>query len=412
MGEQTSLALRELLPQPGVDLPRFWSEDRAINILAILELDWVNLPSETGAQSIESGMIEELLYHLASYIYTFKKSPYAFEKSQYAFKQSSFAFKRNPGNLMEITLETHFRVLAAALRLYKAQRKPLPQELHLALYESINTHNERYDFYGLEQSDRSIYGLKRINRITQIEVGPANVEFLLTHCQYTLLSIDTTQLPSRLFARKAIVGAKESKNESLSGSILNSNIADLLKRRRERPGWHDVYLSLEDTCWSIFGQDIISQVFSGDSQQDLLNDVILTATLLSSYIKSSLGPGEERFTDFIIPRLWHFAYDENLSHDLCFGVLDIIYRFWLRIDRAARLVCYDEFTKVIRIVLASTFTQNSIIHAKAIELWNYLSFTQTKSLQEKQKDEDDHMIIEAWIKKHPRLSESFDNTIM
>lgn len=382
LSEYTSLAVRRLLFQNG-DRRGTWSETEAIATLAILELDWISLPSETGARGFGRGTTEKLLAQLGA-----------------SLLDVSWGTRTN--NMWKT--ETDLRVLSAALRLYKAYAIPLDHDLHLFIYEDINKLWEKFEFFrDTDQRGR---------------IEAANVKFLLKHCQYTLASIDTTELPSRLIARRAIF--PQDSMHSSPRSDLDSQIADLMSRRRERPKWHDELLSLEDACWSVYGQDIIYHVFPESTRFDeVLSSVSLVSALLRDAIISHLGQGKFKITAhyplYSPPNSPpHTEYGEDTIDDFCFGVLDLMYGFSLRICGDARRTCYGEFLKVIRSVLETTPASNSLLFEKAIELWNHICPSQVKSPEEECKygDTKDRAAIKAWINQRPPQAESFHYSTM
>ena len=105
--------------------------------------------------------------------------------------QASFPNERVANLLIE--MEPHLRLLAATLRLYKYNGACLDNDVHTAVYNGITKFSEVFKGY-------------RNQRHENVRVDDSNVDFLLIHCQYLLLDIDSDEYLNQKIAKRAVDG--------------------------------------------------------------------------------------------------------------------------------------------------------------------------------------------------------------
>jgi hypothetical protein len=136
----------------------------------IFELQRVDLRSELEEQHIDNNLVANVIYEVAT--------------------RTFFPDHRSSNILLD--LETHLRLLASAIRLYKYNGKSLDQQIYEKMHQ------------GITQLSNVLASCKtRTNGERKIEEW--NSSFLIKHCQYLLLSIDGTESLGRAVARRAII---------------------------------------------------------------------------------------------------------------------------------------------------------------------------------------------------------------
>jgi hypothetical protein len=130
----------------------------------------------------------------------------------------------NSGERLLLDLQSHLRLLATSFHLYKTSRGGMNQALYDQVYDRIS--NEFWKVFTWERDRRS----------ENVRVEDYDVEFLIKHCQYLVLSIDESDSLGTKLGKKAVIGF------DLAMAILAKEVQDvrpgasqLLKHKRSRP---------------------------------------------------------------------------------------------------------------------------------------------------------------------------------
>jgi hypothetical protein len=188
-------------------------------------------------------------------------------------------------------------------------------------------------------------------------------------------------------------------------------VAEMVKRQRSRPKWHDEYLALEDICWSIFSGNIRVRHSQdhGDGIQDLVEETYETTCQLRESMEAHLpGPMPPPSKVAKIVRkaagaathavLASGPFEENAEY-LRYGILDLVYQLSFRIRHRSRPKCFAEFLMVIRIVLERSPATSILLHAKATDIWNRILELGNKDSQS-YGEATDREAIQRWIDRH------------
>jgi hypothetical protein len=283
-------------------------------------------------------------------------------------------------------MELHLRLLALALRLYKYGAKSLESTLHVAVYDGITRLGHGFERY----------------RKNRVKVDDWNVAFLLKHCQYIVLSIENSDSFQHKAAKRAIVAFDAGLGSQYHE--LRPALAEIIKRQRSRPDWHDEYMGLEDAVYAMVRADV--RYRNGDNLANVLEVANLATRLLRNSIETQLmyEPKPSRIQTFfrhVIGKLTSQlqesgAYEEH-SNYLGYGVLDLIYHLSFRVPKRFRRNCFEQFLKVVRMSLEQS--QSVSLHLKAQDIWNRISELEEKD-EEIYGDPEDHVAIKFWIIRH------------
>jgi hypothetical protein len=202
-----------------------------------------------------------------------------------------------------------------------------------------------------------------------------NVAFLLKHCQYLVCSIENSDSLPRKAAKRAIVAF----DAGLAGvgqqyQELRPALAEIIKRQRSRPNWHDEYIGLEDALQAVVRADFRSR--NGDTSADILEEANSATSLLRSSIEALLmyGTKPSRLQTFfrhavglLTSQLQESGAYEEHSNYLDYGALDLIYQLSFRLRKSPRRSCFKQFLKVVRMVLERSTSLS--LHLKAQDIW-------------------------------------------
>lgn len=237
-----------------------------------------------------------------------------------------------------------------------------------------------------------------------------NVSFLLKHCRYLVLSIDSTESLGRAVARR-VIGTFDTALAGLGNQYheLRPRVLSILKSQRNRPSWHDLFLLLEHACWPVFANDIHS---SGASIREANAREVLEEAYAAAYI---LRDGME--TLFVQPRhsrgklhqlvkstvgtltslLAQSGPYEEHSEYLHYGILDLLYQLSFRLRKSSRSQCFLDYAAIIRMVLERSSIV--ILHSKASDLWNRIVLFGNQDDQ-LYGDKSDREAIACWLMVH------------
>jgi hypothetical protein len=154
----------------------------------------------------------------------------------------------NSGERLLLDLQSHLRLLAAPFHMYKTSGEGMNQALYDQVYDGIS--NQFWKVFMWERDRRS----------ENVCVEDYDVEFLIKHCQYLLLSIVESDSLGTKLGKKAVIGF------DLAMAILAKEVQDvrpgvsqLLKHKRSRPKWHREFAEIEDTVYMYFATDVYRQ---------------------------------------------------------------------------------------------------------------------------------------------------------
>jgi hypothetical protein len=360
-----------------------WSEETIRTLTAVFELQRVELHSELEDEHIHNRLVAEVIESLTARAY--------------------FHDPRSETLLFE--LEAHLRLLAAALRIYKYHGKSLDHNSHQAVYDGITKLSTVFENHKSRRPDSQ-------------RVDDRNVAFLLKHCQFLLVSIDSRQSLSRELARRAIMAM----DGALAGfgnqyHELRPRLAEIIKRKRIRPSWHGEFMSLEDACWSVFASDIHMRSHERDIIiERFIEEACLTTfslkESLKNYLKSNVKQSKisnllrqsfGRTTDLLQEA---GPYEEHSQYFLL-GLLDLLYQLSFRIRKRAREYCFVDFLKMVRMILEQSPSVSSQVHLKATDLSNRVSLLSEKD-NSIYGEEEDRNAIAKWVKQHEMGAELFE----
>jgi hypothetical protein len=371
--------LSRLIPQPDSTARGFWNDASIRKLTAVFEIQRIDLLSDCPRRLVDINLIAKVIELLAGRKY--------------------FPDLRSWNLLLQ--MEPHLRLLAAALRLYKYHAFSLEESLHKDVYEGItNLWTEFKNHQG--------------RRGENFRVEEWNVLFLVKHCQYLLLSIDSTESLPRKIAKRATIGV-DAAIAGISHSFQNIRpaVVDLIKRQRSRPKWHDEFIQLEDACWTVFASDIQVERLEDRDVIVLIEEAKLTIHIL----RASLDDLQQRrqpsrvknFVRNTVGRVTHELQDsgpyEEHGEYLGYGILDLLYQLSFRIRKRARRKCFDEFVQIIRGLLEQAPSSAKLLQIKATDLWNRISEL-AESDQILYGETEDRQTIASWIRNRANHSES------
>jgi hypothetical protein len=379
--ERCIASLRMLLPQPDSNARGVWSEESIRSLTAVFELQRVEFHSELEEQHIHNSLVAKVIEELAT--------------------RSYFHDPRSDTLLFE--MEAHLRLLAAALRLYKYHGKSLDQQLHQEVYDGISKIS-------------SIFENNKEGRDGKRRIEDRDVAFLIKHCQFLLISIDSSASLARQLARRAIIGV----DGALAGfgsqyQEIRPAVAKIIKRQRSRPKWHEEYTQLEDACWTVFASDIRMRGLQSDVDiETLIDEARLTTSVLCDSFEAYHIPKQSKLNAFIrqtkgraTELLQESGPFEEHSEYMRYGILDLLYQLSFRIRKRARRACFIDILKVIRRILEQSEPSIAELHLKAIDLWNRVILLGEKDRCVYGTDEDCHA-IGKWIKSHVKVGIDYD----
>jgi hypothetical protein len=374
--ERCTTAIKVHLPQKGLRFGGTLGEESIGVLMAVFELQRVELQSELDDQHINNSVISDVIYELST---------------------GSYLSDHQSSTLL-VDMESHLRLLASALRLYKYHGKSLDQQIYQDIYRGMNKLSE-------------IFENNRQWRDDKLKIEELNVAFLLKHCFCLLQSIDSTDCLDRAVARRAILAFDGTvpSFQAPSYQALRSRTLEAFKRQMLRLKWHEEYLLLEDACWSIFGGDVRGHS-SKDTDIQILQAEALAATgILRESIETHVSPQRQESRRIKFMRNSKSAqdvYDEFT--DLHYGILDLLYQLSFRMRKRSRAKCFLENVKLIRYILEQC---SPVLRPKATDLWNRIL-----ELGDQDRlaygEEDDRHAIHRWINEHLDDSEAHDHSAL
>lgn len=381
-------ALEKSLPQPDSSARGVWNEEIIRTLTAVFELQRVELHSEVDLQRLDITLIARVIEVLASTSY--------------------FPDFRSP--ILPHLMEPHLRLLAAALRLYKYNGRSLVHELHTAVYKNITRLSEGFRRY-------------RSNRDPSVRVDDWNVDFLLKHCQYLLLSIESSESLTHKIAKRAVI----SFDTAMAGVAHNYQnirpaLMEIIKRKRSRARWHDEYTHLEDACWMVLAGDVRAR--TDDSHAGvaaLLEEASIATDLLRDSIEFHVtkqqrqsGP-VKRLVRRTINRAAEVLQEAGPAEEheeyLRYGILDLVYQLSFRIRKRSRQECFGQFLKIVRIVLEGSPASMDLLQVKATDVWNRIWELGEKDHEVYGSDED-RAAIRNWTEDHNAKIENYEYSIL
>ena len=349
-----------------------WNADSIRTLMAAFELQRLELHSEFGDQHHnDQGPLASVIHELAT--------------------RSYFTDHRSPNLLID--QELHLRLLAAAIRIYKYNGRSLDRQLHQDVYQ------------GLNRLDRMLAD-NRKGTDERFKVEESNVDFLVKHCEYLLLSVDNKESLGRSIARRAILAMDEAGGGAEPHPQLQLWSLEVVQRQRTRPLWHDEYLHLEDACWAVFSGDI--RIRGSSNINALLEEATSATFLLSNSLEAYLPQRQQQQSKVnkVMKRAVRgFANEvqttgqsEKQIKYLYYGILDLLYRLSFRSRKRSRVKCFTEYVRIIRIVLERC-PPSAALRIKATDLWNRLL-----DLGDKDGigygEEEDRQVVHDWISEH------------
>lgn len=376
--EKVHRALSTLFPEHNRDALGDWNPREILELTAICELARVYRLAETQKPLLTRNTILMILDKLTT----------------------GASFRDIAKNSL-IEMEQHLRLLAAALRLYKYEGATLLHSLRDSLYKGINDLKDNFD------DDRK-------NCPPELLIESENVAFLLQHCLYLLISIEDSESLTATAAKR--VFALSDAALSVYGSQYvdaRKHIREATKAQRTRPKWHDEFMKLEDTCFTIFARGIalesetsqeITEIYSEEREavidlrnhlEDLLNVEPGRLYALSDGWRRIRG----RTTNIAMAM---GTYEEHAEY-FQYGLLDLFYQLLFRIR--GRGLCFPEIVGVIKAVLERTHKKADRLHRKAIDI--YRRINRLGADDEKDYGElEDCEYIDNWTSHHSHNIES------
>ena len=290
------------------------------------------------------------------------------------------------------------------IRLYKYCGRALDQQIHQDVYRNLNRltdilkHNRR----GTDE---------------RLKVEEFNADFLLKHCQFLLLSIDSTESLGRSIARRAIL-TMDTHTGIEPDAQLQSRALEIHQSQRIRPKWHDEYMQLEDACWSAFAGDI--RIRGSSNVDAILQETIASTQLLRDSLEAHLPrrpPSQSKMNKVMKRAVNNLANggsetapnQEQVDY-LHYGILDLLYQISFRCRKRSRVECFTEYVQLIRLILERCHS-NAGLHLKATDLWNrILDLGDTDGIG--YGDQDDRETIHGWISDHLDATEAPDYSTM
>jgi hypothetical protein len=386
-------SLRQSIPERDSTIRALWNDDIIQTLTAVLELQRVELElrrSEVDLQRLDIRLVARIIETVAT--------------------QTSFPNERLPD--LPIEMEPHLRLLAAALRLYKYNGTCLDDDVHTAVYNGITKFSDMFKSY-------------RNKRHEKVRVDDSNVNFLLIHCQYLLLSIDSSESLSQKIAKRAVDGF-DIAMMGLARSFHNirPTVMEIIKRKRTRGKWHDTFLELEDACWMVVCGDIqsLSPAGSRDSGIDAVLEEASIATdlLMDNMTFHSSRPRKSGLVTRLVKRaairtseaVQESGPAEEHEEYLRYGILDLVYQLSFRIRQRSREECFKTFLKIVRMVLerspssVNLSSTDADLYLKATDLWNRICEVGSVDGVDYGEDED-RVGISIWTGKHIDYAETW-----
>jgi len=378
-------ALKSLVPEDGAGNRGLWSEEDLRILMAILEIERVRLDSELENPLLHPTAISKIIEKLGT--------------------TNLFPDPRSPRLLEE--MEQLLRVLATALRLYKYHGTCLHHRLHDDLYKGINKLDQIFQNHRSQRDENQL-------------IEDWNVAFLLQHCQYLLVSIDSDYSLAKKASRRFMLAIDKAPGlaNGQYGEARKLALA-LAKRKRSRPSWHAQFLDMEDECWALFAGDLSIQLgLSGSLIESLLMEESGISDLLRESMEEQFEPVQPRkgrinraFRKIVgvLSRIVSDSgpFEENAEY-LKYGILDLMYQLTFRIQSASKTYCFEQFSTIIRCVLERSHPSASLLHMKALDIWNRITYIGKKDVRLYGRAFDREQ-IEGWKRRSRARNESMES---
>jgi hypothetical protein len=310
----------------------------------------------------------------------------------------------NSGERLLLDLQSHLRLLAASFHLYKTSGGGMNQALYDQVYDGIS--NEFWKVFTWERDRRS----------ENVRVEDYDVEFLIKHCQYLLLSIDESDSLGTKLGKKAVIGF------DLAMAILAKEVQDvrpgasrLLKHKRSRPKWHREFAEIEDAVYMYFATDVYRRCSGTNVDvEDLIQDAKDTISLIGNTLDWNLDPiaiGKNYklrncFVRHAVGKTSSAIGDAGPYEEsgvwFQYGLLDLLSQLTVRLRGQARERCFPEIVCIVRMALERSPQSAIRLHRKATDLWNRIEYFE----KNKHGDPDDREFIRNWIKQNNKLGEN------
>ena len=347
--ERCNIVLSRLFPEHGQGALGDWDENDVLELTAIFEL----------ARAFRHAEIKKPLLNKHTILRVLSK-----------LTMGALFQDHSATSLIE--KEQHLRLLSAALRLYKYEGTILAHDHRDALYRGFN-------------ELRASFEDDRRNCAPDQRIENCNVAFLIQHCQYLLVSIEDDESLAKAMVKK--FGLAFDAGLSAWGSQLveaKQNVRDIAKRQRSRPKWHDEYMRLEDISFAMYVRSLGLEVKLPitKTESEAANDDELSAALvLRDSMEDTLIEEPKKMYNFLrklntgLGRVSQVlfecgSYEENAEY-FKYGVLDLMYQLSYRIH--ARKECFPEFVGIIKVVLERSHPSATLLHRKAIDLYQRIN---------------------------------------
>ena len=303
-----------------------------------------------------------------------------------------------------LDLESHLRLLAASFHLYKNSGGGMNQALYDQVYDGIT--NELWKVFVWERDRRS----------ENVRVEDYDVEFLIKHCQYLLLSVDESDSFRTKLGKKATIGF------DLAMAIVAKEFQDvrpgatrLLKHKRSRPKWHMEFAEIEDVVYMYFATDVYRRCSGNNVDiEDLIQDAKEAILLIENTLDWHLDPVaisknyklHNRFVRHAVGRTSSAIGDagpyEESGELFQYSLLDLLTQLVVRLRGQARARCFPEIVRIVRMVLERSPQVAIRLHLKATDLWNHIEYFE----KDKHGDPDDREFIQKWSKQNNKSAEN------
>ena len=316
-------------------------------LTAAIEVDRVGLQSETWQPCLPSADIAMLLGKLGT------------ENSFRDFTKDVFL----------CDMEQFLRLLAASLRLYRFHGKSLYHDSHDLLYKKLEKN--------IQQIQKDVQDDEIVER--------GNIAFLLQHCRFLLVSIESSHCLARSTAREFVRGlggdstAIAKRYDEIIMRQRYDEIMQCAERQRIRPGWHARFVQMDDLCSATFMHWIGMRNLDGDArdsapfEDENIASMVLYDCLEDHFRQMEQPPTTNRpLLSKLTKPFQGSSVDDQVVDYLLYGVLDLMYQVSFRIPKAFRGKYFEQVFKGIRQVLEKAQPSSSLLY-KALDLWNHIN---------------------------------------
>jgi len=367
-------SLQSLLPEPGRDRAH-WKEDSVRTLTVIFYLQLVEYESEDEGKKIENTLIASVIEALATREF----------------------FPDPQDQRLLVDLDTHLRLLIAALRLYKYDGRSMTRQLHENVYNGITKLGDVFEITKKRSDERTA-------------IDTEDITFRIIHCQSLLVSIENNDTLAKKISRRVITGFDTAlASVGQNWHEIRPGLMEILKLQRSQPKWHDEYILLEDACRSIFSSDLHSRGATDEADIRTLtieaeSAIFLLRDSLEHHIQSQRdrkkGHAFARHAIGLTTKLISEAgpYEEHSDY-MQYGILDLLSQLSISIRNRSRRDCFREILSIIKMVLEQSPKSAKLLRLKATDLWNRVSELAKKD-GVVYGNHDDRAFIEGWVNRH------------